>query len=138
MFGSSLPLVVYWRVYVLLTLFIFVCFCDLLVFILYRLHNSFFLSRFHWKRCMYMYIIVSTYIYFECYWSGDLCIPVVRIAWKVLALSWKLRLSSGAKFYTMFMLASTGPWRVSTSCSTSSTRGVDPVTKSEISHEWEK
>ena len=58
-----------------------------------------------------MYIIVSTYIYFECYWSGDLCIPVVRIAWKVLALSWKLRLSSGAKFYTMFMLASTGRYR---------------------------
>jgi len=23
-----------------------------------------------------MYIIVSTYIYFECYWSGDLCIPL--------------------------------------------------------------
>jgi hypothetical protein len=39
MFGSSLPLGVYWRVYVLLTLFIFVCFCVLLVFILYRLHT---------------------------------------------------------------------------------------------------
>jgi hypothetical protein len=65
----------------------------------------------HWKRCMYMYTIVSTYIYFECYWSGDLCIPVVRIAWKVLALSWKLRLSSSAKCYTMLMLASTGRYR---------------------------
>ena len=37
--------------------------------------------------------------------------PVVRIAWKVLAHSWRLRLSSGAKFYTMFMLASTGRYR---------------------------